>query len=100
MQISPKIIRPLWLDQSFFAEDVNQKHYHELCLYFLLDVTQTDLFTRGNEFTHIEGVHTHHFSWLNFEDLKETYFYPEFIKREIHHLPDNLEIRIDKDNNC
>ncbi len=28
------------------------------------------------------------------------YFYPEFIKTEIHHLPDNLEIRIDKDNNC
>ena len=96
LQISPKIIRPLWLDQSFFTEDVNQKHYHELCLYFLLDVTQTDLLTRGNEFTHIEGGHTHHFSWLNFEDLKDTYFYPEFIKTEIHHLPDNLEIRIDK----
>ena len=69
LQISPKIIRPLWLDQSFFAEDVNQKHYHELCLYFLLDVTQTDLFTRGNEFTHIKGVHTHHFSWVNYSPL-------------------------------
>ena len=41
----------------------------------------------------------HHFSWLNFEDLKETYFYPEFIKTEIHHLPDSLEIRIDKNTN-
>ena len=69
LQISPKIIRPLWLDQSFFTEDVNQKYYHELCLYFLLDVTQTDLFTRGNEFTHIKGVHTHHFSWVNYSPL-------------------------------
>ncbi|MCJ0606442.1 NUDIX hydrolase [Enterococcus cecorum] len=99
LQISPKIIRPLWLDQSFFTEDVNQKHYHELCLYFLLDVTQTDLFTRGNEFTHIEGDHTHHFYWLNFEDLKEIYFYPEFLKWQQHHFQVCLEILSDTDHN-
>lgn len=28
--ITPKIIRPLWLNQAFFTEDVDNLHYHEL----------------------------------------------------------------------
>jgi len=28
--IIPKIIRPLWLNQAFFTEDVDNLHYHEL----------------------------------------------------------------------
>ena len=28
--ITPKIIRPLWLNQAFFTEDVDNLRYHEL----------------------------------------------------------------------
>ena len=35
--ISAAIRRPLWLNQGFFTEDVDQLRYHELCLYFLMD---------------------------------------------------------------
>ena len=40
--IDAGIVRPLWLNQSFFTEDVSKEKYHELCLYFLVDVTKTD----------------------------------------------------------
>ena len=32
LNITPKIIRPLWLNQSFFTEDVDKLNYHEICI--------------------------------------------------------------------
>ena len=32
--VTTKVIRPLWLNQAFFTEDVDKLNYHELCLYF------------------------------------------------------------------
>ena len=49
--VTPKIVRPLWLNQAFFTEDVDNLHYHELCIYFLMDITDTDLLSRGKSFT-------------------------------------------------
>ena len=37
--VTPKITRPLWLNQAFFTEDVDNLHYHELCIYFLVDIS-------------------------------------------------------------
>ena len=41
--VTPKITRPLWLNQAFFTEDVDNLHYHELCIYFLVDISETTL---------------------------------------------------------
>ena len=59
--ITPKIVRPLWLNQAFFNEDVDNVNYHELCIYFLMDITDTDLLKRGKQFTSNEGHRTHRF---------------------------------------
>jgi 8-oxo-dGTP pyrophosphatase MutT (NUDIX family) len=91
--ITPKILRPLWLNQAFFTEDVDQLHYHELCIYFLMDITDTDLLTRGELFTSNEGHRTHIFEWLPFHQLKDEYFYPIFLKKDIFNLPDTFTIR-------
>ena len=34
LEITAKIIRPVWLNQAFFTEDVDNLRYHELCIYF------------------------------------------------------------------
>lgn len=91
--VTSKIIRPLWLNQAFFTEDVDNLNYHELCIYFLMDITETDLLTRGNVFTSKEGQRTHIFEWLEFNRLKDEYFYPLFLKRDIFNLPDEFTIR-------
>lgn len=91
--ITPKIARPLWLNQAFFTEDVDHLRYHELCLYFLMDISGTDLLARGEQFTAQEGHRTHTFEWLTFDRLKNEYFYPLFLKNDIDHLPHTLTIR-------
>ena len=92
LEINAEIIRPLWLSQSFFVEDVNHERYHELCLYYLVDVTKTDLLTEGESFTLCEGQNIHRFQWLPIDRLGEKYLYPLFIKKRIFDLPDALTV--------
>lgn len=92
LEIEAEIIRPLWLNQSFFVEDVNHEKYHEICIYFLVDISKTNLLEKGERFTLLEGEHTHVFEWLDFERLKSEYIYPLFIKDKIFDLPQNFTI--------
>ena len=91
--ITPRIIRPLWLNQGFFTEDVDKLNYHVLCVYFLLDISETGLPERGGKFTIHERHHTHEFEWLAFDQLKDEYFYPVFLKTEIVNLPEFFSLR-------
>ena len=91
--VTPKIARPLWLNQAFFTEDMDSLRYHELCIYFLMDISDTNLLEKGNVFTLTEGKHIHTFEWLEFKRLKNEYFYPTFLKKEIYCLPNEFTIR-------
>ncbi len=91
--ITPVIVRPVWLNQGFFTEDVDQLNYHEICVYFLLDISQTDLLSRGERFTLHERNHTHDFEWLPFKRLADEYFYPIFLKTAIFDLPEHFTLR-------
>lgn len=90
--IEASIIRPLWLNQSFFTHDVNHKIRHELCLYFLVDVAETDLLSRGRIFHHSEGTHRFIFEWLEFSRVQNEYLYPIFIKNKLQNLPATLTL--------
>jgi ADP-ribose pyrophosphatase YjhB (NUDIX family) len=92
LDITAKISRPLWLNQGFFTEDVCQLQYHEICLYFLIDFSATDLLSKGENFTLYEGKHTHRFEWLEIGRLRQEYFYPNFLKEKIFELPEHLTI--------
>jgi len=93
LNIRPDIVRPLWLNQSFFVEDVDKLNYHEICIYFLMDISKTDLLAMGEVFTFNEGHHIHDYEWLEFEQLENEYFYPLFLKKEIFNLPEHFTIR-------
>lgn len=91
--VDARIVRPLWLNQGFFVEDVDRERYHELCLYFLVDIADTELPARGDRFSVMEGGRENRFEWLAFERLEREYLYPLFIKKSIFRLPDALELR-------
>lgn len=91
--VDGKIVRPLWVNQGFFTEDVTGIRFHELCIYFLIDVSHTDLFSRGAKFKGREKNHRQLFEWLPFEQLKEEYLYPLFIKEKIFDLPQTLVLQ-------
>ncbi len=86
LNITPEVVRPLWLCQSFFKEDVNGLRYHEICIYFLTDISQCDLLDKGHKFTISERTNKNTFEWLKFEQLQNEYIYPLFIKKEIFNL--------------
>ena len=90
--IEAKILRPLWLNQGFFTEDVTGERFHELCIYFLMDISGTPLLEKGSSFVMQEGKHIHRFEWLEFDRLKGEYFYPLFLKEKIYQLPEQLTI--------
>lgn len=93
LDITPRGLRPLWLNQSFFTEDVDGLDYHELCVYFLVDVEGTGICERGERFSRREGERVNSFEWLPFSRLENEYFYPVFLKTEIYNLPESFTIR-------
>ena len=89
--IEASIVRPLWFAQSFFIEDESLEKFHELCIYYLVDVSDTDLINRQ----HFAGLVTWNhevFEWLDIDTLEEQYLYPLFIKERIHYLPARFEM--------
>lgn len=92
LDIEPKIVRSLWLNQGFFTEDVTGARFHELCLYYLVDISETDLLSRGERFTMMESGRPHYYEWIPLSRLDETYLYPLFIKKIIFNLPEHLTV--------
>ena len=92
LDLCPTALRPLWLNQGFFNEDVTQEKFHELCLYYLVDISGTDLPSRGNPFLRTEGDQAYLYQWIPLAQLQEIYLYPLFIKEKIHDLPEHLTI--------
>ena len=93
MNIEARIIRPLWLNQAFFTEAVSGEHFHEVCIYYLLDLPGIP----GENFSIVEKGRINRFEWIPFDELNERYLYPEFIKNKIYDLPKSFEILTD---NC
>lgn len=90
--IRARIVRPLWLNQGFFNADVEKVDYHEVCLYFLVDVTGTAIMQQGETFLHQEGRRSHFFQWLPMHRLRDIYFYPLFLKEFLPALPESLTL--------
>ncbi len=93
--VTAAVVRPLWLHQNFFTPDGTCRRYHELCFYFLMDVSGTTLAAAPDVFFHREGDREREFSWMPFEKLKSLYFHPIFLKTEIFYLPKVLTFRTD-----
>lgn len=92
LETEAELVRPLWVNQSFFTEDVNGEKYHELCVYFLADVKDPAFLARGERFTLYERHHIHVFEWLPFARVRTEYLYPLFIKERVFSLPESLEL--------
>ena len=92
--IDADIVRPLWFAQTFFIEDEIKEKFHELCIYYLVDVSATDL-VNHKRFEGLETKNNEVFEWLNIDTIKEQYLYPLFIKERITDLPSSFEMLTD-----
>lgn len=92
LAVEAAIIRPLWMVQSFFTEDVTGERFHELCLYYWIDVADSRLLSQGECFAGPEREKGHRFTWLPFEQVETAYLYPLFLKKHIRSLPEHLTL--------
>ena len=93
MELPPH--RLAFMAESFFT--LMGIRYHEMCLYYLMEAP-SELLSRGERFTRVEGEEVHHFRWVKFEELRGLSFYPIFLKERIFSLPDTPEfISLDSD---
>ena len=92
--VEANIVRPLWVNEGFFTEDVTGERFHELCIYYLVDVSGTGLLARGDAFSLTDGANgrVNAFEWLSFDRVKTEYLYPVFIRQAIDRLPDTLTL--------
>ena len=90
--IDAEIVRPIWLCQGFFEEDTTSEKFHELCIYYLVDISKTDLINSPDVFITRKSKYNEVFYWLDISTLDRQYLYPLFIKERINNLPEYLEI--------
>lgn len=78
----------LWIVENFFVEQQSQEQFHEIGMYYLLQLTEEDILKRGQEFIMNEGGYKKlSFLWLPLEKIKHLNIYPSFLKERIMNLP-------------
>ena len=82
--------RAVWIAQSFFTPTGKKQRYHELCTYFTVDASGTDLITRGDRFDSPNEPSVH-FAWFPFEELPYIDLRPAFLKTEVQNLPEHTQ---------
>lgn len=87
--IEVAIRRPLWISERFYRHPADGQHIHELCTYFAVDISGTDLLSRGDRFTCRDA--DEFFEWVSLETLDEQNLVPEFLKTGLQNLPDTVQ---------
>ncbi|MGN1420791.1 MAG: NUDIX hydrolase [Eubacterium sp.] len=90
--VDAEIVKPLWFCQSFFEEDTTSEKFHELSIYYLVDISKTSIINTPNTFKTRKSKHNEVFYWLDIATLDKQYLYPLFIKDRINNLPEHFEI--------
>ncbi|MBT9547824.1 MAG: NUDIX domain-containing protein [Candidatus Sericytochromatia bacterium] len=73
----------LWINEQFFVEDVSQEKFHELCLYYRVELhSESSLFAQS-EFEICENGKWHSFKWVAPDELEKSNVYPKFLAKEL-----------------
>lgn len=87
--------KPIWINECFFQE--KGINYHEIGMYYLVDIVDLQFNHFEKEFHLKEKQRTNYYEWLNIDNLSNMALYPEFIKKEIHNIDNNLKLIITRE---
>lgn len=88
LDVDVEVSQLLWIVENFFVEQQSQEQFHEIGMYYLLQLKEKDLLTRGQEFIMNEGGYKKlTFLWVPLEKVKDLNVYPLFLKERITTLP-------------
>ncbi|MFR6470863.1 MAG: NUDIX hydrolase [Turicibacter sanguinis] len=88
LDVEVEVTQLLWIVENFFVEQQSQEQFHEIGMYYLLQLTEEDILKRGQEFIMNEGGYKKlSFLWIPLEKIKHLNIYPLFLKERIMNLP-------------
>ncbi len=94
LDISARVVRPLWLCESFFSLDVP---VHEIALYFLVEPDWDALPSLTEDFTLTDTDGDEHlFHWLAGDEVAGAAIYPLALKESFPNLPESLVLVTDE----
>lgn len=76
----------------FFIDD--GRKFHEICMYYLVDISNTDFNNYETVFETKEGNRINTYEWLDIDKLNNFVLYPQFIKDEISNPDKSLKLII------
>lgn len=88
--------KPLWINECFFTD--NSKYYHEIGVYYQVDISDTEFKHYEKSFEIIEGKRINNYEWLDIDKLSDIVLYPKFIKNEIKSKNKELKLIITREN--
>lgn len=93
--VQARVVRPLWLCESFFW--LNGTPVHELCLYLLasLDWEKLPSLTESFRLADTDGDE-HLFTWLTGEQVRTGPIYPLVMQQSWPRLPESLTLATDQ----
>ncbi len=95
MGVDVEVVRLLWVVENFFTYD--DKDYHELALYFLMNFPEDSTIRRQTEFTEYDDGKALTFRWHSLDDLANLIIQPSFLKTALKHLPETTEHIVHRD---
>lgn len=92
LEVDVEVSRLLWIVENFFTEQQSGEQFHEIGMYYLLQLKELELLSRGHEFImYEEGYKKLTFTWIPLEEVKGLNLYPLFLKERIMNLPQVAE---------
>lgn len=93
--VSVSDFKPLWINECFFIDE--GRRFHEIGMYYLVDICNTDFNKYETVFETHENSRTNTYEWLETDKLDQITLYPLFIKDEIKNPNKNLKLIITKE---
>lgn len=87
--------KPIWINECFFED--SGKNFHEVGMYYLADITNTDFDNFTLSFETEEAGRKNYYEWLDIDKFEKILLYPLFIKDEIKKLDDGLKLIITRE---
>lgn len=87
--------KPLWLNECFFVHC--KSTFHEIGMYYLVDISKTDFNHFEPEFELQEESRINTYCWLYIDKLDNYLLYPKFIKGEINNINDGFKLIITRE---
>lgn len=84
--VEVNVDRMLWINENFFKEETSEEQFHEVCIFYLVELKENENL-KGNEFVVDEEGKIHTYYWKTLDEIKYINLYPHFLREKIVDLP-------------